>query len=86
MVLLMFMLPMALGILTGCTSVGPGFKAPVFPEFSGETVQPAEIAPWWTRYNDPLLNPFVQTALAISKGKVSKNAVGLYKALGGGWE
>jgi outer membrane protein TolC len=27
-----------------------------------------------------------QEELAISKGKVSKNAVRLYKALGGGWE
>jgi HAE1 family hydrophobic/amphiphilic exporter-1/multidrug efflux pump len=64
MVLLMFLLPMAPGVLTGCISVGPDYKVPVLPQLSEETVQPADIAQWWTRFNDPLLDQFVQTALA----------------------
>jgi NodT family efflux transporter outer membrane factor (OMF) lipoprotein len=59
-------------LLAGCTTVGPDYRAPAVavPErFSEaapgqESVGDAELAAWWRRFGDPLLDSLVARALA----------------------
>ncbi|KXU32719.1 hypothetical protein A0J57_09080 [Sphingobium sp. 22B] len=56
----------AAGILGGCT-VGPDYRRPevaLTPSFKMGPVAPAADDRWWMRFNDPLLNRLVETALS----------------------
>ena len=62
--------------LVACTSVGPNFQTPQQPlpegwqssslqalPGAGAGTAPAELSPWWTRFNDPALTSLVDEAL-----------------------
>ncbi|MDD5390564.1 MAG: efflux transporter outer membrane subunit [Gallionellaceae bacterium] len=56
--------------LGGCAALGPAYQAPDLPVpavWSGTAAQPAEdIAEWWKRLHDPVLDQLVAQALAAS--------------------
>jgi NodT family efflux transporter outer membrane factor (OMF) lipoprotein len=61
--------------LCGCKAVGPDYKRPQVPvpsKFSETDVnkpaelRPADVARWWMRFNDPLLNSLIEEAAAAN--------------------
>jgi NodT family efflux transporter outer membrane factor (OMF) lipoprotein len=56
--------------LGGCAAVGPDYRAPTLPtpaSWSGVAAQPAEdIAEWWKRLDDPLLDQLVADAIVAN--------------------
>ncbi|MGE5722319.1 MAG: efflux transporter outer membrane subunit [Sphingomonadales bacterium] len=58
-------------LLSACATVGPNYRAPGAPELSvpasyygaPAAPSPADLAGWWTRLDDPLLDSIVQRAI-----------------------
>ncbi len=57
-------------LLAGCASLGPEYQVPVLPlpaTWQDTAAQPAEdLAGWWQRLEDPLLNQLIDQALVAS--------------------
>ena len=61
--------PLLMVLLSGCV-VGPDYQAPQptlpdkFSEGSSQSVGDVTDIAWWTAFNDPLLNGYVQQGMA----------------------
>lgn len=91
----LLMLPLAgVLVLSGCL-VGPDYQKPIFkltPKWSADSretpSQPPEIAGWWHRLNDPLLDQLVTDAIAgnndvaSAKAKVREARASLWQTTG----
>jgi hypothetical protein len=57
-------------LVSGCAAVGPDYETPEAPvseqwidiDTPGVNDQSAELAQWWTAFNDPVLNSLVEQA------------------------
>ncbi|QND54453.1 efflux transporter outer membrane subunit (plasmid) [Phyllobacterium sp. 628] len=80
--------------LTGCIEVGPDYKTPAMnlsSVWSGQKstpVKPAQLAQWWKRFNDPVLDNLVEQAVrnnndvALAKARI-REVRASYKQTGG---
>ncbi len=60
---------LALGLLAGCSAVGPDYEAPTAPEvtaelFAGDGEKVTSLALWWRNFQDPVLTQLVEQGLA----------------------
>ncbi len=65
----MFALASLMGLLfSGCAKLGPDFTPPAPPPlpetYEGNATEPADLAAWWRRFDDPVLETLVQRAYA----------------------
>lgn len=87
-------LTMTLPALAACVAVGPDYKAPLtsLPSYwstqKSAPVKPAQLAQWWKRFNDPVLDNLIEEAVqgnndvALAKAKI-RQARASYQQAGG---
>lgn len=87
-------LTMTLPAISACVAVGPDYKAPstLLPShWSGQKsapVKPAQLAQWWKRFNDPVLDGLIEQSVqgnndvALAKAKIRESRAS-YQSAGG---
>lgn len=90
-------LSMVLPALSACVVVGPDYNSPTialpaqWSSTKANNAKPAELAEWWKRFNDPVLNELISQAvtgnnnIAIAKAKIREARASYQQASGALW-